>query len=234
MCEEYSCGELHPGRLQRGGDKVCSHRMWRWRPIEQVPPIHFLWHTREWLRRALWDSMQRRTNYRCRKKGGVKSWKSQFYANIGEMCLAPLQYCPEKLTRIKQCSGGLVFTCWQYMSVEAKTIIVLSGIPLFYVPGLQDYKYKQTKCYLAQCLVSSWRICRLFLYTMIASEQATRKLVNIDAHSDEWEVAVVNVGRFVNFQWVFTVRLILDTERLHTKSMERCEWTQVNTRRASL
>lgn len=42
-------------------------------------------------------------------------------------------------------SGSLVFTYCGDMSVGEKVIIVLSGIPLVYVPGLQDYRYKQKR-----------------------------------------------------------------------------------------
>lgn len=104
----------------------------------------------------------------------------------------------EKPIKKKWCSGGTgcsVFTLKQWSCPEGKIFVALSEILLFYFSGLQDCRYKQKQCCLAQCHMNCSRKCSLLIYTM-----SLRALTRPRARSGSSDIA-----RSVSFQWVFSI-----------------------------
>lgn len=116
--------------------------------------------------------------------------------------------------KLKQFSGvSLVFTCRENMSVK-ESITVLSRIPLFYLPGFQDYS-------------ATWHSkCMLFRYKVLVNEQVTRYLLSTDVQRQERCGLVPNLYSRL---WSFSLRAwLIDFKIFICFSSKPCPCTQTN------
>lgn len=112
-------------------------------------PIHFQWHTSKSLRKALWDSWGHGTNQWCEKRESFLFCIKLYTFNLMKFtCRCIL---PGKLTtKRSDGSESLVFTC-----SGGEDLCCSFWDCLFYVPALQDHRYKN-KVLLGTVSCKSW------------------------------------------------------------------------------